>query len=165
MRTDSVADYDPNVRPQYGDSMQRTQVDSQATMMVSPKMKNRHQNWALPESTMDAVAASRPILVLCYVDRLVLVPESRTQRAREIRLPAQTHEAMDELVSAVWDHMKSWGHAGRGVYWKPTLVLEVQPGAAERYAEIEGLLADSGLDVRQRKTASAARPDSGRVPR
>jgi hypothetical protein len=58
---------------------------------------------------------------------------------------------MDELVSSVWEHMRSWGTAGRRLYWRPLLSMQVQPGGAARYAEIEALLADSGIDVEQRQ--------------
>ena len=65
---------------------------------------------------------------------------------------------MDELVSAVWDHMQMWGKAGKGLYWRPELSMDVKPGAQARYAEIEALLAESGLDVRQRSQRAANRP-------
>jgi hypothetical protein len=55
--------------------------------------------------------------------------------------------------------MKSWGIAGKGLYWRPTLLMEVKPGAADRYAEVKALLDDSGLDVHERQPhAAAAQP-------
>ena len=110
----------------------------------------RGHGWGLPQSGIGAVAATRPILIDCYPDRLVIVPESQGQAPKEIRLQAQIRDSMDELVSAVWEHMQAWGKAGRGLYWRPALTIDVKPGAAGRYAEIEALLADSGLDVEQR---------------
>ena len=118
----------------------------------------RGRDWGLPESGINAVAATRPILIDCYPDRLVIAPESRGHVAKEIRLAPRTQDSMDELVSAVWDHMKTWGKAGRGLYWRPTLSLEVKPAAADRYAQIKSLLADSGLDVHQRQSPATARP-------
>ena len=56
---------------------------------------------------------------------------------------------MDEFVSDVWQHMKAWGIAGKGLYWRPTLLMDIQPGAADRYAEVKALLEDSGLDVHE----------------
>jgi hypothetical protein len=52
--------------------------------------------------------------------------------------------------------MKSWGIAGKGLYWRPTLLMEVKPGAADRYAEVKALLADSGLDVHERQPHATA---------
>ena len=64
---------------------------------------------------------------------------------------------MDEFVSDVWQHMKGWGPAGKGLYWRPTLVVDVKPGAADRYAEVKTLLDDSGLDVHERQAANRAK--------
>jgi hypothetical protein len=122
----------------------------------------RGSDWGLPESSAGAVAATRPVLVECYADRLFVLPESRGMPPEEIRLTARTEDSMDELVSAVWDHMKSWGKAGKGLYWRPTLSMNVQPGAANRFAEIQALLADSGLDVHQRQRRPAAAPATTR---
>ncbi|MEX0677969.1 MAG: hypothetical protein WD063_12885 [Pirellulales bacterium] len=125
----------------------------------------RGHDWGLPESSLAAVPATRPILIDCYADRLVVVPESRTQAAHEIRLEGQARDSMDELVSAVWEHMKAWGKAGKGLYWRPTLYLDVKPGADGRFAEIQALLADSGLDVHRRQPRTVARPTTGPASR
>jgi hypothetical protein len=118
----------------------------------------RGSDWGLPESSAGAVAATRPILVECYPDRLILQSETRGVPAREIHLAERTEDSIDELVSAVWDHMKGWGKAGKGLYWRPTLSINVQPGAAARFDEIQALLADSGLDVHRRGSRAAGAP-------
>jgi len=115
----------------------------------------RGEDWGLNGASIGAIAASRPILVKCYSDKLVVVPETRTQQPREIRLGPHTEDAMDDLVSAVQDHMEVWGKAGRGLYWRPTLTMDIEPGAETRFAEIKSLLANSGLDVNQRHGAAA----------
>jgi hypothetical protein len=138
--------------------------------------KARGRNWGLPESGPAAVSATRPIAVECYNDRVVILPDAQNEPRREVHLGANTQESMDELVSNVWQHMKSWGVAGRGMYWRPTLWVDVKPGAADRYADMKALLAESGLDVRERQprpTAvqpaatrpTAARPLSYPAPR
>jgi hypothetical protein len=118
----------------------------------------RGKDWGLSGSGVGAVAASRPILVQCYPNQLVLVPESRNQVAKQIPLGEHTQDSMDEFVSSVWDHMKVWGKAGRGLYWRPTLVIDVAPGGEARFAEIQSLLANSGLDVSRRNVPAATRP-------
>jgi hypothetical protein len=35
--------------------------------------------------------------------------------------------------------------------------MDVKPGAADRYAEIKALLADSGLDIHERRPPTAAK--------
>ena len=103
---------------------------------------------------MGTAAATRPILIECHNDRLVIQPESRSESPKEVLLGPKAQESMDEFVADVWQHMKSWGTAGRGLYWRPTLVMDVKPGAADRYAEVKALLADSGMDVHERQPQS-----------
>jgi hypothetical protein len=122
----------------------------------------RGSGWGLPESSVGSVGATRPILVECYPDRLVVQSDARGVPPKEIRLGTQTEAAMDELVATVWDQINAWGKAGKGLYWKPTLSINVRPGAATRFAEIRALLADSGLDVKERQPPAAARPQTTR---
>src|SRR5262249_15007229 len=96
------------------------------------------------------------ILLECYPDRLVLPPESKLEQPQVIMLKPKTQDSMDELVTAVWKHAKSWGRAGRGLYWQPELVVDVKPGAADRYAEAKNLMADSGLEMHDRPPAAAS---------
>jgi hypothetical protein len=123
--------------------------------------KARGNNWGLPESSGTA-AATRPISVVCNNDSLVIMPEERGQSPVTVRLGPRTQESMDEFVSGVWQHMKGWGKAGKGLYWRPTLVVDVKPGAADRYAEVKNLLQDSGLDVHERVAATTAQPPASK---
>jgi hypothetical protein len=109
--------------------------------------KNRGRNWALPSSSASSLPIQRPIRIECYSDRLVLLPDSRDQQAQVIPLTERTDEAVDQLISSVRTYTKSWGMAGRSMYWKPQLVLEVKPNAERRAGDLQLLLADSGLDV------------------
>ena len=126
---------------------------AQATKTTS-MAKTRGRDWGLPDAGMGTAAATRPILIECHNDRLVIQPESRSESPKEVRLGPKAQESMDEFVADVWQHMKSWGTAGRGLYWRPTLVMDVKPGAADRYAEVKALLADSGMDVHERQPQS-----------
>ena len=121
--------------------------------------KTRGRDWGLPESGNRQSAATRPILIECYNDRLVILGESASELPKEIRLHEKTQESMDEFVSDVWTHMKGWGPAGKGLYWKPTLWMDVRPGAADRFAEIKTLLDGSGLEVHE--APAACRPQDG----
>jgi hypothetical protein len=112
--------------------------------------QNRGKNWALPTSSSSSIPLTRPIRIECYTDRLVLLPDNRDQQAQVIPLGDRTDAAVDQLVSAVRGYTKTWGMAGRSMYWKPQLVLEVKPSADSRAADLQALLADSGLDVTRR---------------
>ena len=119
--------------------------------------KTRGRDWGLPDGGSQAAAATRPILVECHNDRLVIMPEGSNEQPKVVKLSGKAQESMDEFVSDVWKHMKAWCPAGKGVYWRPTLLMEGKPGAADRYAEVKSLLADSGLDVHERQPKAAAK--------
>ena len=112
----------------------------------------RGKNWALPESTPRSTPLVRPIRIDCLPDRLILVPESGLTGRQEIVLDSYTSDSMDEFVAAVWHYMdNSWGIAGRDMYWKPVLKVEVAPGAERRFEDLQALLKGSGLRVERRK--------------
>ena len=108
----------------------------------------REKNWANPDASTVSVPIQRPIRIVCDADHLTLLPEGRgRQSMRVIQLKPNTDDSLDEFVATVWDRIDSWGTAGRNMYWRPTLVMEIEPGGQRRYAEIQAALADSGFDV------------------
>jgi hypothetical protein len=117
----------------------------------NPLTFDRGKNWALPTGGSSAsIPLTRPIRIECYPDRLVLLPDTRDQQPQVIPLPDRTDAAVDQLVTAVRGYTKTWGMAGRSMYWKPQLVLEVKPSAERRAADLQALLANSGLDITRR---------------
>ena len=117
----------------------------------SRKLANeRGRNWAIQNNTNSSVPITRPIRVECWNDRLILVPDARDQQPQVIPLADRTDEAVDQLVAAVRVHTQGWGLAGRSMYWKPQLLLDVKPTAESRAADLAVLLADSGLDVKRK---------------
>jgi hypothetical protein len=116
--------------------------------MKMPLMSSRGQDWALPESTGKATGITRPIRIACLRDQLLVLPE-KDDASSPVVIPvsgAMLH-SIDEFVSAIWQHMEQWGIAVVGGYWKPILVVEVGPGADERFEELKTLLEGSGMEV------------------
>jgi len=134
--------YDPRLEQQQSQSSQRS--SSRSTAQV------RAHNWALPNMHNASMGVQRPIRVECYADRIILLPDTHDQEAQTIPLGERTDDAVDQLVAAVRTYTKSWGMAGRGMYWKPQLVLNVNPNAESRAADLQAILADSGWDVKRR---------------
>src|SRR5262249_10299639 len=134
--------YDPRLDQQQSQASQRSSSHSTAQV--------RGHNWALPNMHNASMGVQRPIRVECYADRLILLPDTHDQEAQTIPLGERTDDAVDQLVAAVRTYTKSWGMAGRGMYWKPQLVLNVNPNAESRAADLQAILADSGWDVKRR---------------
>jgi hypothetical protein len=111
----------------------------------------RGQDWGLPDASRNATPITRPILIRCEPNQLTILPDDDRSASKTIPLGARTEDSVDPLVSSIWDHMKGWGLAGRGLYWRPTLSLDVRPGAEGRFSELQALLSGSGLEVRQRE--------------
>lgn len=139
------------------------QRNSQAPESIA---KKRDRNWANPDAGTSSIPIERPLHLVCDADHLTLLPEGRgRQGMRVIPFKRQTVESVDDLVSTVWDRIDSWGTAGRGMYWRPVLLMEVEPGGQRRYAELQALLSDSGFDIHgkpRRRVLVAPRADSVR---
>jgi hypothetical protein len=136
----------PSASP-YDDAIQQYQNSSSSSHSMS---RSRGKNWALPNNHTSSVPVQRPIRVECWSDRLVLVPDTRDLQPQVIPLGVRTEDSVEPLVGAVRTYTKSWGIAGRSMYWKPQLVLNVNPNAESRAADLQTLLADSGWDVKRK---------------
>ena len=118
---------------------------------ASPLAEIRGKNWALPDAANGSLGITRPIRVNCHQDRLELVPNIDRAHPQVVALRDRTEDTVDTFISAVWDHMKSWGIAGRGMYWQPILNVQVVAGAEGRFADLKMLLESSGLEVKRRE--------------
>lgn len=112
----------------------------------------RGKDWALPSHSNGQTAFRRPISMVCFNDKVILIsPDANAQRNIQVKLTGQTEEHVDELVSRIWERIESWGIAGARSYWKPELILSVSKGGSQRTADLVGLLKDSGIDIRVAK--------------
>lgn len=108
----------------------------------------RGANWALPDATRKSTPVTRPLRLICFADRVVIVSEDKRQKGKVIPMEGKTDEEIDTFVSAIWDHMKGWGIAGNGMHWRPILVLQPGPQGGDRAIELGQLLEGSGMEVR-----------------
>ena len=104
----------------------------------------------MPTSNTASIGVQRPIRIECWTDRLVLIPDTRDLQPEVIPLSERTDQSVDQLVGAARTYTKTWGMAGRGMYWKPQLVLQVYPNGESRAKDLQTLLAESGWDVKRR---------------
>ncbi|MEX0586072.1 MAG: hypothetical protein WD176_05485 [Pirellulales bacterium] len=125
--------------------------------------KTRGRDWGLRNPERASIAVTRPISVICSADRLVVVPDDGPLRA--IELAPRTRDSIDDFVGEVWQQMRSWGTAGKGMHWRPTLSVRVQPGGELRFDDLCALLDGSGLDVKRRGSASGSQPLNQRAAR
>ncbi|MCC6126850.1 MAG: hypothetical protein IT426_17945 [Pirellulales bacterium] len=112
--------------------------------------KHRAPDWGLQDAPRGSVPITRPVVVECRADRLLLQPEQGRGGNPLAVMALGAESTIDELISAIWDRMSQWGMAGRGMYWRPVLHVRVAPGGEQRFADLQALLEGSGLDVIRR---------------
>jgi len=102
------------------------------------------------------VPLTRPIRLECAANEFRVLGDGGRV---ESRVPIGTHtvDSIDPLVREVHATVGRWGLAGDRMYWKPELVLSATPDGGDRLAELERLLADSGIDTRRREQADRVR--------
>lgn len=113
--------------------------------------RKRGKNWGLPDAVRGATPITRPVAIQCRRDSIaILSDDGRRLPVEVISFAENTAESVDPLIGAVWKHIEGWGIAGHGMYWHPILVLDVQPSGEGRAADLEALLADSGIQIERR---------------
>jgi hypothetical protein len=137
-----------------GEWIERPPPDRSRPKSQLPQVRSlaekRGLDWALPGAARGSVGVARPVRIDCHQDRLVVAPESGAV-GKSVPLGARTEESIDAFLSAVWEHMDSWGIAGKGMYWRPILNVHVAPNGELRYEELNALLEGSGFEVRRKQ--------------
>jgi hypothetical protein len=122
----------------------------------SDKKKDLHQknlaskrgrDWALPNAANGSVPITRPIKVECRADQITILPETGQSGGKTIPIGTRTEASTQAFISAVWEHMGTWGIAGRGMYWRPVLNVYVTPDGEQRFADLQMLMEGSGLKI------------------
>jgi hypothetical protein len=135
-------------------------LEARDRQAVESAAKSRGSNWANQAATLRATPVTRPIRVIVGRDQLQLMPDDGGSfvEPTAVSFHQPTDKVLDDLAAAVRQQIDAWGLAGQSMYWRPTLVLQVAPGADRHAIGLHDLLRDSGLDVHFQETATAARP-------
>lgn len=91
----------------------------------------------------------RGIRVLCSADRIVFPKQPGLRAATSVSLASDASLAAveRELSDAIVFCVKSWGVAGRNMYWAPFLKVEVASNGEERFRELSEFCRTQGLTV------------------
>jgi hypothetical protein len=121
--------------------------------------ESRGVNWANAAASHRSSAITRPIQVVVRPEQLDVLPTQNDggQASTEptvVSFHQPTDRVLDQLAVVLQQHVKDWGLAGQNMYWRPTLVLQVAPGADQHAARLNDLMKDSGVDVRLQQIAS-----------
>lgn len=91
----------------------------------------------------------RGIRVLCSADAIVFPKQPGLRAATPVSLAADASlvDVERELTDAIVLCVKSWGVAGRNMYWAPFLKVEVASNGEERFRELSEFCRTQGLTV------------------
>jgi hypothetical protein len=157
--------YAPQGASAPGGQQSSNQLPQEQREQIANGAKSKHRNWAIREDTRAAVPITRPIQVECRGNQFTVISErGDILRSQTIAVNGPTSEALEPLVAAVWERVNAWGIAGTGMYWRPVLVVNIAPDGRSRYDDLAGLLAESGLEVRE-KNARARAAQAPQPPR
>jgi hypothetical protein len=127
---------------------------------------SRGSNWANQAASRRASAISRPIRVVVKPEQINVMPTNQggsgpVGEPTAITFHQPTEKVLDQLAATVKERMNEWGLAGNNMYWRPTLVLQVAPGAEQHAIRLNDLLKDSGIDVKFQEVASRTEEGAG----
>ena len=117
---------------------------------------SRGSDWASLATAGRSIPLTRPIRLECAADEFRVLGSGGRVAAR-IPIRGATAGAVDPLVREVHATVTRWGIAGDRMYWKPELVLSATADGDGRRADLEQLLADSGLDTRRAEETDTVR--------
>lgn len=161
----AAASLDPRTKPENNadssvadaaDGRDTTRTNQQTgalpTASVPLGKKGRAANWANSEIQPHSSPVTRPIRVTIRRDELLVIPfdpsDATSQAGGVVSFDQSTSKVLDGLAGAVGRQIGEWGSAGIGMYWRPTLIFDVAPGAEPHALRLARLLDDSGLDIR-----------------
>jgi hypothetical protein len=126
----------------------------------------RGANWANSAASRNATAITRPVRVQVTADQLAVLDEGGQPAASGVVSFRQPIDGvMDGLAGAIKQQIDDWGLAGDGMYWRPTLVVAVAPGAERQAERLAELLENSGVDVRLPQATAQAPGGAADGPR
>ena len=114
-----------------------------------PISEVRGDNWALPGASGGSFPFERPMRIEITKTEITLFHTDPRRQPIHIPFENNTRQTIEQFVAAIWEHMATWGTAGRGMYWKPVLNIYSDHGAEGRANELENLLKRSGLEMKR----------------
>jgi hypothetical protein len=126
--------------------------------------RTRGVNWANKDANRRASPINRPIHLIIRPDQLTLIdtnaaPDPAALQGKVVSFHQPNEKVLDQLAAAIREQTREWGLAGHGMYWRPTLVFQVAPGAERHAQRLATLMQDSGVDVKL-----PAAPQTAAVP-
>ena len=151
-QTSNAASGQASARGSANDSQSSPSVSASNAPSQSTRksVQRKGKDWALPDNVagLNGTAVVRTIRVVCYNDRLVLLPPASGGATEMFGFSdGQIDRATLELASAVRDRIEMWGPSLPGGRWQPRLDVEVTRDGTARFEQLRSLMNGSGVEV------------------
>lgn len=147
------------------DNAGETQIhspDPEDVVQQRKKTKSRGKDWAIRSRKPGSVPIRRTIHVEVRGDQLAILPEHGANDeagvGRKIPLAGPTYVAGEDISDALEKHIKAWGMAGEGLYWRPVIEVSVSADGQGRAKDLSRMLKNSGIEM---KAAAVAQNSEG----
>jgi hypothetical protein len=143
----------PEAEPQNPTAEEQQQSRTRA---VPPQQRGK--DWALRQKPDRSVPVRRPIRVVVRQNQLAILADGAASTpnapGKVVPLNGDTVLAVDDFVKQVQSQIDGWGIAGKGLHWRPVIILTVGPDGQKRADDLARLLRNSGLELRMNETAA-----------
>ncbi len=130
-------------------------ASSQATPSATAGNSSEEGDGEAEEDGRSGIPIRRTIELAVDADQIVF-PSGETI---EFVGPTRTHAP--QVAAALKRHAGSWGIAGQGFYWKPSLILNTAANGQARANELAQLLRGAGIKVSKQPAANTALGQGG----
>ena len=115
-----------------------------------PSSTGQDQQATNDASQRPGIPMRRSIELTVYADRIIFA----SGKTIELTGPLRTHA--QQVATALKQHAESWGIAGQGFYWKPSLTLNTTSGGQALANQLAKQLRRAGIQVSQQPAANTA---------
>jgi hypothetical protein len=126
--------------------------DEEDLVQQRKKTKIRGKDWAIRSRTPGSVPIRRTIHVDIRGDQLTIRGEhganDEAGAGRSIPLAGHTFDAREDISDALEKHIKAWGMAGAGLYWRPVIEVSVSDDGQSRADDLAQMLRNSGIELK-----------------
>ncbi|MDO5580351.1 MAG: hypothetical protein Q4G69_04405 [Planctomycetia bacterium] len=93
-------------------------------------------------------ATERPISIECFADKIVFPKQPGIRKTETISTGIGKDQFQKDLFQSFVLCVKTWGVAGRNMYWTPWIKAKVHPGGEQTFFELQKIFQTQGITVK-----------------
>ena len=133
--------------PSFASSFSEPQGGMSSGGMGSNSRSRGGGRWPEAAPRAGAIPIQRTLHVTVRNNQFSILPDTSGSGGKNIAIAHSVEASAEQLVTALRQNIKGWGIAGKGLYWKPKLILNVSPSGARNARYLATRLNGTGLEV------------------